>query len=60
MGELTDKAKAAGNKTAGSIKEAIGDATDNPRLEEEGRAQKAKGHAQDVTGSIKGALGDDI
>ncbi len=60
MGEFTDKVKAAGNKIAGSVKEAIGDATDNPQLEAEGVAQKAKGSAQDVAGSVKGALGDDI
>jgi uncharacterized protein YjbJ (UPF0337 family) len=60
MGEFTDKVKAAGNKIAGNVKEAIGDATDNERLEAEGQAQKAKGTAQDVSGSVKGALGDDI
>jgi uncharacterized protein YjbJ (UPF0337 family) len=60
MGEFTDKVKAAGNKIAGNVKEAIGDATDNERLEAEGKAQKAKGTAQNVAGSVKGALGDDI
>lgn len=60
MGEFTDKAAAAGNKIAGSVKEAIGDATDNPRLEAEGEAQQAKGTGQDVKGSVKGALGDKI
>ncbi|SEQ88725.1 CsbD family protein [Sphingobium sp. YR768] len=60
MGEATDKLKAAGNKAAGAIKEGIGKATDNERLEAEGKAQKAKGTAQDVAGSVKGALGDKI
>lgn len=60
MGELTDKLKAAGNKTVGSIKDAIGDATDDTELQAEGKAQKAKGTAQDISGSVKGALGDDI
>jgi uncharacterized protein YjbJ (UPF0337 family) len=60
MGEFTDKVKAAGNKVAGNVKEAVGDATDNERLEAEGAAQQAKGTAQDVSGSVKGALGDDI
>jgi uncharacterized protein YjbJ (UPF0337 family) len=58
MGEFTEKVKAAGNKVAGSVKEAIGDATDNERLEAEGLAQKAKGAAQNIAGSIKGALGN--
>lgn len=60
MGEATDKLKAAGNKLAGSVKEGIGKATDNPKLEAEGAAQKVKGDVQDVKGSVKGALGDDI
>lgn len=60
MGELTDKLDAAGNKIAGTIKEAIGKATGNEKLEAEGKAQELKGVAQNVTGSVKGALGDDI
>ncbi|MBM3603971.1 MAG: CsbD family protein [Alphaproteobacteria bacterium] len=60
MGEMTDKAKAAANKAAGSVKDAVGDMTDNPRLQGEGKAQKAKGSVQDVTGTVKGKLGDDV
>lgn len=60
MGETTDKLNAAGNKIAGSVKVAVGRATNDERLESEGRAQKLKGTAQDVKGSVKGALGDDI
>ncbi|AXB78592.1 CsbD family protein [Novosphingobium sp. P6W] len=60
MGEFTDKASAAGNKIAGNLKEAVGKATDNERLEAEGKAQQLKGTGQDVKGSVKGALGDKI
>lgn len=60
MGEATDKIKAAANKAAGSVKEGIGKMTDNEKLEAEGKAQKLKGEVQDVTGTIKGKLGDDI
>ena len=60
MGEMTDKAKAAANKAAGSIKDSVGKATDNPYLQAEGKAQKAKGSAQDVAGTVKGKLGDNI
>ncbi|MCG6111828.1 MAG: CsbD family protein [Paracoccus sp.] len=60
MGEMTDKAKAAGNKLAGSIKDGVGDLTGNERLQAEGKAQKAKGAAQDVSGTVKGKLGNDI
>ena len=60
MGELTDKLKAAGNKIAGAAKEAVGNNQRDPELAAEGRAQKTKGAAQDIKGSIKGALGDKI
>lgn len=60
MGEATDKLKAAGNKVAGNVKEAVGNATDNERLEAEGKAQQVKGTGQDVAGSVKGALGDKV
>lgn len=60
MGEFTDKVKATGNKIAGNVKEAVGDMTDNERLEAEGRAQQNKGTAQNIAGNVKGALGDDI
>ena len=60
MGEMTDKAKAAGNKLAGNVKEGIGKMTYNERLEAEGKAQQAKGTAQNVSGTVKGKLGDDI
>ena len=60
MGELTDKAKAAGNKLAGSIKDGLGEATNDPNLQAEGKAQKTKGAAQDVAGTVKGKLGEEI
>lgn len=60
MGELTDKANAAGNKVAGNVKDTVGKHTDNEELQAKGKMQKTKGTAQDVSGSVKGALGDDI
>ena len=60
MGELTDKTKAAGNKIAGGVKEVAGKVTDNERLEAEGKAQQLKCDVQNATGTVKGALGDDI
>lgn len=60
MGEFTDKAKAAGNKVAGNIKESVGHHSDDEQLETEGKMQKTRGSAQDVSGSVEGALGDDI
>jgi uncharacterized protein YjbJ (UPF0337 family) len=60
MGEFTDKVKAAGNKLAGEVKEAIGKSTNDDKLTAEGQGQQVKGAGQDVKGSVKGALGDDI
>ena len=60
MGEMADKVKAAGNKAAGAIKEAVGRNQRDPDLVAEGQAQKVKGTAQDIKGSVKGALGDKI
>lgn len=60
MGELTDRAKGLGNEAAGNVKQGIGKATDNPKLQGEGIAQERKGEAQQVAGKVKGALGDKI
>jgi len=56
MGELIDKVK-------GNVNEALGKAkqnSDNPETRDEGAAQEGKGKAQQFTGKVKGALGDDI
>jgi uncharacterized protein YjbJ (UPF0337 family) len=56
MGELIDKVK-------GNVNEAIGKAkqqSNNPATRDEGAAQEVKGKAQQTSGKIKGALGDDI
>ncbi|PQM26872.1 CsbD family protein [Sphingopyxis lindanitolerans] len=60
MGELKDKAKGLANQAAGNVKQAVGKATDNERLRAEGIAQERKGEAQNLTGKVKGALGDKI
>jgi len=60
MGEFKDKAKGAANEAIGKTKAAAGRATDNPELVAMGMAQQAKGKAQNVAGSVKGALGDKI
>ena len=60
MGELIDKAKGLGNQMAGSVKNGVADATNDPALKVEGEMQTAKGKLQDVSGSIKGAGGNKI
>lgn len=60
MGEFKDKAKGAANEAIGKTKEAAGRATDNPELIAKGLAQRGKGKAQNLAGTVKGALGDKI
>lgn len=56
MGEFVDKVKGNANEAIGKIKQE----SKNPATREEGRQQEAKGKAQQFTGKVKGALGDDI
>ena len=56
MGELTDKIKGNVEEAIGKVKQHSGD----PETRDEGAAQEAKGKAEQLKGSVKGALGDDI
>ena len=60
MGEFTDKAKGLGNEIAGKVKQGVGEATDDPLLKQEGEAQERRGEVQNLTGKVKGALGDKV
>lgn len=60
MGELTDKAKGLGNEVAGKVKQGVGQATNDPALEQEGNAQERRGEVQNLKGKVKGALGDKV
>lgn len=60
MGEMTDKLESAANKTVGSVKDGLGKMTNDRDLQAEGKTQKAKGPVQDVTGTVKGKLGNNV
>ncbi|WP_298812053.1 CsbD family protein [uncultured Sphingomonas sp.] len=60
MGELTDKIKGNVNELVGKAKEAIGEHNNDASLAAEGEAQQAQGKGEQMKGSVKGALGDDI
>jgi len=60
MGELNEKAKGLGNEVAGTTKQVIANATDNPKLKVEGDLQVAKGKVQNAVGDVEGALGNKI
>jgi len=51
-----DKAHNAVNDVAGHVKEAAGKATDNPKLEAEGRADQTKAHLGQAAEHVKDAF----
>ncbi len=56
MGKLKDTAKGLANEIAGNVKQA----SDDPRVRDEGRKQERKGELKQAVGKVKGALGDRI
>ncbi|MDX7951783.1 CsbD family protein [Lichenihabitans sp. Uapishka_5] len=55
-----DKASGMANKAAGSIKQGIGNAVGDSKLQTEGAGQKAKGSVQEAMGDAKQALKDGL
>jgi len=53
---MDDKIKNSAEVARGKAKEVVGDATDNERLEAEGRAEKARAHLKQAGEDIKDAL----
>src|SRR5665648_422108 len=53
---LDDKIKNTAEETKGKAKEAVGDATDNERLQAEGRAEKAGAHIKQAGENVKDAF----
>ncbi len=48
-----DKTEGTAKKAAGTIKKAMGQATDNPKLKAKGRAQEGEGKVQNKVGDVK-------
>jgi len=53
MSAATDKAAGLANQAAGNVKQAVGKAVGNDRLEAEGAGQEAKGKVQKAVGNAK-------
>ena len=53
-----DEAKGAAKDISGSVKEGVGTATGNERLEAEGAAQRVEGKVQKGVGALKDAAVD--
>ena len=53
-----DKVEGVAHDVKGTVKEKIGQATNNPDLEAEGTAEKVGGKVQKKVGDVEKALGD--
>lgn len=60
MGSTSDKVAGLANQAAGKVKEGVGKATGDAKLETEGAAQDAKGKIQKGIGDAKGAVKDAV
>ncbi len=56
MDPNSDKVKGTINASVGSLKEVVGEATRNRRLENEGTVQKTKGRIQKISGAVKDTI----
>ena len=55
---LTDKAKNEAEIAKGKVKEGVGDATDNERMQAEGEADQASGNMKQAGEKVKDAFRD--
>ncbi|AMQ08228.1 MULTISPECIES: CsbD family protein [Sporosarcina] len=57
-GSFSDKVKGTVNKVKGETKDQIGNATNDPSLQAEGKFDKLKGEAQKKIGELKDKVSD--
>lgn len=50
---FSDKLKGTGNKTKGEVKEAVGEKTNDPKLQAEGKLDQLKGETQEKITRVK-------
>jgi uncharacterized protein YjbJ (UPF0337 family) len=60
MGEFKENVKGATNEAVGNTKQVIGDVTNNPELDNEGKRQEDKGEAQYIKGDLDDAKGNEF
>jgi uncharacterized protein YjbJ (UPF0337 family) len=56
----TNRIEGAARKGAGAVKEGLGKATGDERLQAEGAAEKAAGNVQNKVGQLQDKIGDAI
>ncbi|MCM3491026.1 CsbD family protein [Alkalihalophilus marmarensis] len=50
---LSDKVKGGVNKAKGEVKDQVGNATNNSKMQREGKKEKTKGNVQKEIGKVK-------
>jgi uncharacterized protein YjbJ (UPF0337 family) len=55
---MKDKTEGAAHDAKGTIKEKVGQATNNPNMQDEGTAEKIGGKVQKKVGDVEKAVGD--
>ena len=55
---VKDKVQGTAHDIKGSVKEKVGQATNNPNMQDEGTAEKFGGKVQKKVGDVEKALGD--
>ena len=58
MGGTEDRTEGAWDKAKGKVKEGVGDATDNPSLENEGKTDQVKAKIEKVGDDVKDVFTD--
>ena len=56
----SDNLNANGNKLKGEVKESYGNATNNPKLQTEGKMDKAKGYVQEKLSDAKEKISEKL
>lgn len=56
MSGTKDKVKGMANEAVGNVKQGVGKATGNDKLQVEGAIQEKKGEAQQTVGKVKDAV----
>jgi uncharacterized protein YjbJ (UPF0337 family) len=55
-----DEVKGKGKQVKGTIKEKVGQATNDPNLQDEGRAERAEGDVEETVGKVRRKAGEAV
>ncbi len=55
-----DEIKGKGKQVVGKVKKSVGDLTNDPELEQEGRREEAEGNVQETVGKVRRKVGEAV